>query len=295
MPRVRATGVSTRCFGGAAAAVLITPSEEKANATIYDLSRVKDVNIANLSDIIQDMVLSFLFHAFLFLLPIISIGTRWSERGTTGTNPAHTIDINKSTLYYESSHDDGSYNKPRNETKPEASVTKAMTVLEGGSYEYDQNNNIYFIDALDETPIISADLRTFKQLKDASGGFVPYGRDKKGVYFGFRIIEGANPNTFKKGVYNDQYDMDDKSVFYMGIQYQETIVRDVDLSTFSVFTTSSGQSIYAADSINIFCAGKSLLNADRATFTLIEDNGFYAQDAINHFDTCNTLTLDNVP
>lgn len=91
-----------------------------------------------------------------------------------------------------------------------------------GAYQKDKNNIYYIEGPFDEGPIIAtADHATFRPINSY------YAKDKVHVYYGNRIIEGADPETFVDlGEYG--YSKDKNHVYLSG-----NIVEGKDPSTFS--------------------------------------------------------------
>jgi len=141
---------------------------------------------------------------------------------------------------------------------------------------------------------IDADYSTFEYLGSL------FGKDKEKVFSSFIIIKGADPDSFK--VLNDSYYAKDKNRAYYfdhpipGVDltsfralnknyaadkdriyhYYQTrnhIVRNADVSTFSVFSKNSE---YAKDKKNVYYEGNSVKGADVNSFKII--GHFYGAD-----------------
>lgn len=97
-----------------------------------------------------------------------------------------------------------------------------------------------------------------------------YAKDKNGVYFNNRVIEGADPKTFQ--YVGGPYTKDKSHVYaaYAGFDEQmnysgaRAIIKDADVATFQFIG-----GVYAKDALNIFNGNQIMKNVDFPTFVYI--------------------------
>lgn len=138
--------------------------------------------------------------------------------------------------------------------KIEGADAKTFEVFEDDKYAKDKKNIYYGDKVLNE-----ADPKSFKSLSKISSGL---GKDKNSVYYIGKKIAEVNPKNFK--VLKDYIFTDEKNVYLYGEKKEE-----IDLQTLKFFDDNSS---YFFDKNNIYFQGDKLENADFESFKIMESN-----------------------
>ncbi len=157
------------------------------------------------------------------------------------------------------------------ENKIDNIISQGYRVENDKIFIYYHNNEI-------KDEIKGADLYSFEPLEEN------YSKDKNYVYLWARMIEGADPASFKMMQEDRDYGKDKNGIYYEGVE-----IKGADPSTFQLLKKMKfkGKDVYgtyyAIDSHFVYHHGQKIEGSDSKTFELINErdgrdkNGFYLE------------------